>query len=171
MTERTSFRPWFRVTAVVFACGLVSATGSIASAAVPAPPTDAPTQVRVGWAGDTSTIMTVLWIGGTTQAQVRLAGSAAWTVVPGPTVPTTPTAANPDGVINEATFTGLTPDSDYEYAVSSTDIDDVYSFRTAPDAGGFEGETPSTQRVHHCLPRPHRHHHPLTQTDYLTQSS
>ena len=30
---------------------------------------------------------------------------------------------------------------------------------------------PSTQRVHHRLPRPHRHHHLLTQTDHRTQSS
>ncbi len=138
MSERTSFRPWFRVTAFVFACGLVAATGAIASARVPAPPTDAPTQVRLGWPGDTSTTMTVRWIGGTSQARVRPSGSTPWTVVPGSAVPTTPTAANPDGMINEATFIGLTPDSDYEYEVASFDTGDVRSFRTAPVAGGFE---------------------------------
>jgi predicted MPP superfamily phosphohydrolase len=95
----------------------------------------APRWIRLSWTDDTSTTLTVTWTDdsdGTGQAEIRQ-GSQTPVAVNATTLDTGDSELD---VTYEATFTGLTPDSSYEYRVQSGGSwTDWIATRTAPVPG------------------------------------
>ena len=106
------------LTAAVYDSGgtvqVVTASFTVANGAPPVqPPSD---QVHLAWPSNPATTFTALWTTGSAatpaQLRYRLAGTTAWTAVTGALKP-----SGSAGSLRQATATGLTPDSSYEYEV------------------------------------------------------
>lgn len=99
-------------------------------------PQRAPDQVHLSWTADTSTTLTVVWHTASTaspsEVQYRKMGATTWSTASGGLRP-----SGADGTLHEATLTGLTPDTAYEYRVPGDGgaWSEVFTTRTAPASG------------------------------------
>ena len=97
----------------------------------------APKWLRVSWTQDPSTSLTVAWTdgAGTGQAEIREGGGVPQSA----TVSTLDTGSSDLDFTYEATFTGLTPNTVYEYRVQSGGTWSPWaSARTAPSPGSCD---------------------------------
>ncbi|MGW6174064.1 purple acid phosphatase family protein [Arthrobacter sp. NPDC055138] len=92
-------------------------------------------EIHLSWTGDTATSMHVVWKtphpGAALSARIRTAGTADWR-----TVASSQRAVVDSGAVIESAFTGLSPQSRYEYAVETRpgQWSDVREFATAAPA-------------------------------------
>ena len=100
----------------------------------PAPVAD---QVHLSWTANPAATMTVVWrtpgeTAGPSVVQYRPAGATEWLTAAGSLRP----SGTEDGTLREATITGLSPDTAYEYRAGGGGAGEtfgaVYSFETAP---------------------------------------
>lgn len=93
-------------------------------------------QVHLGWTGDTSTTLTVVWQTNSTatpsQVQYRPQGSSTWLLATG-----APRPSGTSGMLHETGLQGLAPATTYEYCVQGDDgvWSKPFTGRTAPASG------------------------------------
>ncbi len=101
--------------------------------------TGLPDQVHLSWQGNPATTLTATWHTASKDnpatLEFRKSGTTNWTRISGETL-----KSPGDGWLHRVTLAGLTPDTGYEYRVSSDRgtmpaLGHTYSTRTAPDRG------------------------------------
>jgi len=94
-----------------------------------------PSQIHLSWVDDPSTSLTVAWRtasgAATSQVEYRAVGETTWSVATGGIRP-----SGTSGVLHEATLTGLSPATEYEYRVPGDSAwSEILTARTAPPPG------------------------------------